>query len=442
MMTKYGFVTLVAVLTLGIGESGFAQQIAFQSREVTIFNTMSQLQKREGAYNSAIQEAQLKAMEKPLVHRASASGNKGSKVSQNTFFSSLAQRTHPYLNVGVTQDDNVKTTPVKRSDTTTDISSGLKMNFYAGPSSTSVDARIDSTYNKHYPDGNNAQDATVAVSTNQIIGPYTLSFSDTYSSNYIATPEMGIPVDNLAFNWQNSVSTSLSRNFNRYGFNVGYSRGDSYYDQKNIGSEAADEAWTLSQYLRVATKTRLVFDYLHGRTTSHHSAFDSTNSNNNVYTLTATGVLSSKVSVLTKISYASTNNKSGTDTITRVFGSDLAYRFSDRTNFGFSYSGSLLVSGNKASNSVDNSFTFSGNHRFAFNPKLNLSLSYSIDSSASPKAEIFIGESNTYTFNSSLSYAFKQWLDLSLGYTRTKAASNNSDDYHDNKFILKAQAHF
>ncbi|HNX82457.1 MAG TPA: hypothetical protein PKL77_09975 [Candidatus Omnitrophota bacterium] len=434
---------LVIAYILGIGEFACAQQIPFQSREVTIFNTMSQLQEREAAYSNAIQEAELKAMERPAVSRVvPVVKQKTEKSSDNEFFSSLARRTHPYVNIGVTQDDNFKSAPVKRSDTITTINPGFKMNFYSGPSSTAIDANIDSSYNKHYPDNNNIQTAGTSVVTNQIIGPYTLTFSDTYSSNYISTPELGIPVDTLAFNWQNSILTSLSRNFNRYGFNVGYSRGDSYYDQRNIGSESENESWTLSQYLRVATKTRLVFDYSHGRSTAHHSAFDSSNNNSNAYTLTATGILSPKVSVLTKISYTGTNNKSGANTISRSFGSSLAYRLSDRTNLNFTYTGTLLVSGNKTSNSVDNSFSLSGNHRFAFNPKLNLSMGYSFDPTTYPKTEILTGELTTYSFDASLSYAFKQWLDVSFGYTRTKTAANNSNDYHDNQYILKAQAHF
>ncbi len=431
------------LLIFGIGEVSFAQQIPFQSREVTIFNALNQLQEREGAYTSSIQEAQLKALEQQMARQLPSAVNRQAAAgSGNEFLSSLMKRAHPYVSVSVAQDDNVKSTPVKRSDTKTTITPGFKMNFYSGPSSTTLDASISSSYNKHYADGNNEQTASTSISTNQILGPYTLSLSDSYSSNYISTPEMGIPVDTLAFNWQNTVAASLSRNFNRYGFNVGYSRGDSYYDQRNIASETADESWSLSQYLRIATKTRLTLDYSHGRTTAHHTANEGSNSNNNSYALTATGVLSPKVSALTKISYASTNNKSGTDTITRSFGTGLAYRFSDRTNFSFSYTGSIAVSGSKSSNSVNNSYAFSGNHRFAFNPKINLSMGYTIETSAYPKKEILSGELNTYTFDSSLSYAFKQWLDISIGYSHTKTASNNSNDYHDNAITLSAQAHF
>lgn len=421
------FIILVFILW-AIPKISLGQQIPSLVRENLILVTLNQLQTTEEAIEEAMKEAQLKVMEEKLI-----------EAKEKGFsFKDLASRAHPYLTIQTKFDDNVDSTPTTRkSSLINTITPGLKMNFRGKGRSLNLDMYIDNAYYNNRS-RSNSQGITTYLLSNFGIERYTLSISDNYFSNYISTEELGI--NQVTNYWKNAFSSTLGRHFNRIGFDVGYSRTDYFYEPKSDANDYTDETFSFNQYLRIATKTRLLFEYSRGRTKYPHVPTSDSNYNN--FNLAATGVLSSKLTSMAKMGYKVTDNKGAADTRDTTFTTDVGYRVSDRTNLTFTLKHSIHESATKSSYYIQDDFKLSGNHRLAFNPKFNLSFGYEADLKDYPKKAGFTGESNTYTWNFGLSYAFRRWLDFSLTYTNEKITSDVDTEYNRNTITFKTQAKF
>lgn len=458
-------VVIFTLLSSFIPSISFAQQIPFTPRESIIFNTLNQLQEKEAAIADSIQEAQMKMAEGIVLKNQVKEAVKTSSQTSNQggfSFKDAAHQIHPYLSTSIQTDDNVYLNPSKKSDSIYSYTPGLKFNSATANSSLNLDVHTNNKYYRHQATNgsgqtvslspqatsntvaqtiNNSQDINASILNNISLGRYTLTLSDEYFSNYISTPEAGIKVDNLAFYWKNQIGTSLSRNFNRIGFDIGYLRSDSYYDENNKALGQASESFTFSQYLKIATKTRLLFGYTHSRVTNARNV--SQNSNADDYTLSLTNVLSPKISSLTSVDYSLQDNKGTDDLSSLALSATAAYRLSDRSNLSLNLKRSLSMPAKTHENFYnDTTINISGNHRFAFNPRLNFSFLYSADYINYPKSNAFTNEIDTYGYTLGLTYAFKQWFDFGFEFKRTRVNSNYSNDYNDNTFTLRSDARF
>lgn len=434
MGQRFVFYFLIVILGFSLTcQISFAQEIPFSPRENVILFTLSQLQERDRAVRDSLEQAKKKLIEKKPVKEKKASG-----------FKNLIPPPHYYLNSSVQFDDNINSTKKeKKSDFTYFITPGVKMNFIRGGRTLNLDMHIDNKYYNKHP-RSNSQNAEIGLLTNFNIGRYLLSISDDYFSNYIATPELGIKKDQFVYYWKNGFGSTLSRHFNRIGFDLGYS--NTYYDYERDSrlTNHTEETFAFNQYLNIATKTQLLMEYSRGRTKYTHQSASSADSNSNNYNLGVTGALSSKLTSSVGIGYNLKDIKTGDDYRDTALSAEFGYSVSERTNFSLSVNRLIHEPSTKSSYSIENGFDLSGNNRLAFNPKFNLSFGGGVDFIDYPKLTTSPNPQRdaTYSLGLGLSYAFREWLDFSLDWTHTKKKSNVTIGYNNNTIMLKTQAKF
>lgn len=426
---------VILILTFSLSHTlSFAQEIPFIPRENVIFAALNQLQ-REVAIRDSMKEAQLRLLEGGFVEEETKKGGFS--------FRDLASRTHPYLTLQTRFDDNVDTSALTRkSSLINTITPGLKTNFIGKGKSLNLDIHTDNRYYNNRP-RSNSQSATIDILSNFSMGRYILSISEGYFTNYISTPEFGVKTDEFTFYWKNTFNSTLGCNFNRIGFDTGYKRIDYDYEPNSgLDNDRIEETYNFNQYLHIATKTRLLLEYSHGRIKYTHEPPTSKDYTYNDFSLGLTGVPSSKLTGLLSTGYKEADYKEDDDYRDTTFTGNLGYNVSERTNFNFLLKYVIHEEATKQNYYIQKDFKLTGNHRLAFNPKFKLSLSYEADFYDYIKMADFSKENATHTWILGLSYAFRKWLDFSLNYTRKKTASNVDANYHQNIFLFKTQAKF
>jgi len=382
-------------------------------------------QGKEEAIRGAIAEAQMREVETKIPKP------KGEGVGEF-----LKKRSHPYVTLGFGYDSNVDNVEHDaKGDMFFPGTLGLKMNFSGRDKALNLNTHLDG---KYYGQRTiyNTLDAVQGLTSFINIGKYILSFSDSYNNNYIiGTRELGvkrssvettdISGESTAQNerrWANTSTTILGRYFNRIGFDVGYIRSDIDYEPDfSLENDRFVDTGRLNMYLRVATKTRLLFGYSHERT--EYRKMPDTITNIDDYNFAVTGALSPKLTYLGRVDYKFGDAKTGFDGRNRTFTGNIGYAFTNRTNLTFNYNhiiGKKTISGliDDASSLYTHGDTFSltGNHRLAFNPKFNLSVKCGAELYDYPN-NADAGHDQTYSFGLGLSYAFRQWIDFSLNWT-------------------------
>jgi len=402
---------------------------------LTTLNTLDyiyekQMASRENAILQAMREAQGKLGKGRIKKEAGGS-----------LFGRLGPHTHSYLTEGVSFNDNIDSTKSKKKSTIINtFAPGLKMNFRDRGKYLALGTSINtSLYNNRRR--NNTQSITTDLLSAFNVGPYVLTISEDYFTNYFATEEFGVDDNDYVEYQANSFGFALGRHFNRIGFDAGYRRADSYYEHMSSSSDQAQETFNFNEYLRIATKTRLSFGYTRSRTkfAAKHSPNDSNGSNLN---LSLSGVLSPKLTAMLETSYGFVDSKGGSDSRSTTFTGKLGHTISTRSNLALTFTRSIQESATKSAYNISNNFTLTGNHRLAFNPRLNLSFNSGASYSRYPKNAGYPQEDDAYTLGLGLSYAFRQWLDFSLGWAHVRNESNVSTHYYDNTIIFKTQATF
>ncbi len=367
------------------------------------------------------------------------------KKEKKVLFKTLPLRTrahaHPYLSESVSYNDNVDSTKKdKKSSIINTFTPGLKMNLRDKAKSLALDLHINnSLYNNRRR--SNTQSAESQVVTTFNIRRYTLTISDSYFSNYLACEDFGVDDNDFNKYWANTLNVLVGRHFNRIGFDAGYNFKNSKYEPNFKESDSTQETINFNQYLKVATKTQLLFAYSYNRTKSPHTS-DPNDSHSNNFDLSLSGVLSPKVTATAAMTYTLTNQKTGDDSRSTTLSGKLGHQISRRSNLALTLSRSMSEPATKANYYIGNTFNLTGNHRLAFNPKFNLSFNSGAAYSRYPKKADFTEKSETYTLGLGLSYAFRQWLDFSLDWAHTENRSNVNIDYYTNIFTFKTQAKF
>ena len=438
------FIVLITALWAEI--SG-AQEIYFSPREELMQIMLDQLQeKREGlrklqtGFTRRIGE---EAIEKIMPEaQLPEKGKKEYKEKKpKTFYlKKITSRVHPYLNTETSFNDNVDALPKKRSDLGYTSSTGFKTSLMGQRRSLNLDAHMDNYYHERHP-LDNTQSLGVSSAAAFGVGRNTLSVSNNYFTNWIANTDFGINEDEYTYYWSDALGFAWARNFNRLGFELGYGRSHSEYEETYKISDGSSDTFTVGQYLLLAKKTRLSLDYSCSLDKSERVHADDSRSDS--YSVEIAGVLSPKITHSLTAGYQVTDPKEGADSRGKTFAMNLAYRVSNRTNLSLRLGHSIHKDKGGAENTlVGSTFALSGTHRLGFNPKLSLNFQNSVGYQEYPKNGSDDNDSRLYAVGLGLGYAFRKWLDLSLDWSHARMDSNLGTNYNQNTVVFKTVSKF
>jgi len=280
--------------------------------------------------------------------------------------------------------------------------------------------------------------------TNFLISRYTLAFSDGYNNYY--GPADVVSSDDTSYDntiqWSNSFTTSLSRQFNRLGFNLKYNRLDyRYRGDAAFQSNYYQNTYAFEQTFSISKKTEFLFGYDYSNIRYNHDLGISKNYFYDQYRLELTKVLTPKITGLLSAIYKNADYKDQNDYKEGIYKANLSYQPSLRTNFSFLYQHTPHDSPEKDNYTIDNTYKFSLIYRPVFSSNIQLNLSYQAQFIDYPKQED-PGDNDTYTWNFTLNYFFRQWLDFSLNYYNKQNKGSVATKYMDNVITLKTQARF
>ncbi len=429
---------IVFIALFFIPAEALSQQVSLSPRENIIFTTLNNLQSKEGAIMGAMQEAQLQLAEAKFAKEITTTSPRSSG------FKDLASRAHPYLTLTMASNDNVDNVPQAKGSIYYTVKPGVKMNFRERGKSLDLNLYIQSVrYNNRKR--SNSDDINLETAVNFPLGRYIVSLGDTFYSNHISTPELGIDDDLFTNYFKNTFDSKIGRYFNRLGFDLGYQRVDYKYEKNSDEQNSRTEgAFNFNNYVRVGAKTQLLAEYHYGRTRYEHDLNPSKDYRYDEYVLGATGVLSAKLTGTFKMGYKSADYKDQDDSRDTYFSSSIGYRISDRSDMAFTYKYQPHIESTRPNSYIENDIKLSMNHRPAFNRKFNLSLSYGADmQNYNKRINLNNAKSNLYTWNFTLTYAFRQWLDFSLGYANTSLVANiGTVEYKKNTVTFTTNARF
>ena len=427
---------LVAALVCCMRGSSFAEQMFFSPRESAIFAALTQQQEREGAIRDSLKKAQGKLLETRVIREK--------KIS--ALFKDFSKKVHPFVIHSVTHNGNIDSTQHDHKDAfINDLSVGSKVNFIERGRQVNFDAEVHAN---HYNHGlrrraNNDSGASLGVRSNFGIDRFTVALSNEMSTNRSRARAFCIETEGAAYYWQNSFAAILGRHFNRIGFDAGYTRSTARYDHSPTHMQNNySEVYAFSQYLRLATKTKLLFTYNHGRVQYQHKPIPSPNYNYDYYTLDLASTLSYKLSGLLNVGYKIMDYKTGIDYKDLLWGLSLGYRLSDRTNLAFAFGHTSHEQSETTGYSETNGFSLTGTHRLAFNPRLSTSFGVATSYVTQPKTHDYKQRSISYAWGNGLNYAFRKWLSFNLDFENTKAYSNFSTKYRNKTIVLSTEAKF
>lgn len=438
------FVSII-LFSLGLVQISLAQQVPFSPRENAILSTLNQLQDVkdidggvDGFVDDFKKESQRRAVESSIIKAQQR--NKKKDKGKGFSFKELRGRMHTYANSSIKFDDNITSNPEMKSEGIYTVTPGAKINFASKGKSLSLDFHVD---DKYYHKRTEAGYRTIDFSalSNVGLGRYVLSFFDNYST-YMTRPKVDVSGGRAIVYQKNNIKTTLGRSFNHIGFDTGYERTDYSYEEAGKLGDHTEEKISLNQYLKIAKKTRLLWEYLYGHNSSTYRSSSSGDYGYYDNNLTVTGVLSAKLNGLAKIGYKAQDNKGQEDFRDITFFWQMGYGASDRANFSLKLKQVLHRPVTDSDRSIETNFSLSGNHRLAFNPRFNLSFGYEVDYFDYPKRAFYLNKTDTYTLDLGLRYAFRQWIDFSLDYKRKRINSNFSADYYNNLVTISSQARF
>ena len=432
----YIFFIILSFILLLSPEASFAQQLLFSPRENIIFTTLNQLQNREEAVRDAMKDAQMKLVEARITETRTKTKAKVHLLED------LSSRTHPYLSTGTAFSDNVDgDSEPRKSAIVYTYKPGLKLNLLGRNRSSLVDIFINSSYYDNRS-RSNTQDAGITILNNFVIGRYALSIYEKYNTTHIAQSHFGID-KTVAHYWSNVFNPILRTNFNRLDLDIGYKHLDYDYEADYSGGDHHEDTFTFHQSLSLTTKMSLSLEYDRVRKQYAHPLEASGNSITDRISLSLNEILSPITTGSISSIYETEDPKEGAQQ--RIFGFSVStgYRITKRSDLGLSMQYLQdRQSQSKVGFNNEWSFSLSGNHRFAFNPKFNLSLAYANNYRDLFKTENSDQETKSDSFSFGLSYAFKRWLDFNLKYSYAKTNKNFEPHYYINSVTFTTEARF
>jgi len=429
---------LIIVLSFCPG-AVFAQQMPLALRDNAIMSAFQLLQvNRDKAMTSSFQEAQMRLLDGKFKE-AVIIKNKPTP----SFLSNFRLRNHPYASLESVLDDNVDLSgDHKKTAFSNKVILGLKNNITSKYLTTILDLKLDTTYYKNRT-RSNTQGAEVKLQNYFNLGRYAFSISDTYNNNYIVSDNF-VDSDLFEHYWSNTFNTTLSRDYNRLGYSLGYSYIQTEYENDfSLGNDHTDHTFTFKQYLKVATKTRFMFDYEHGITEYiHQQPGASKDFHYDDFSLGVTGVLSAKMTALLNTAYRFSDYKEDDDYNKITATGKISYVMSPNTNMALTYQHIAHDPGDHTDNFRENIITISGDRRLSFNRRFKFTYDASYDRAVYPKGDIRTKRNTRYSWGLGLIYNFREWVDLSLEYDNKQYRSNVDTSYKNNILKFKTSAKF
>lgn len=421
----------------------FSQEISLSTtaRDQIITEALDTFQDRERQI--VIEQAILLA-EKKLARISSSRDSAKSETDllthQSSFWKNISQRVRPYLNTDISFTDNYNDVrSPRKSEITLENTLGAKFNFFALGKNLSGDIKINDIRTRKHP-SDNSEEASFALASGFSLNGYVFSFSNSLSTNYVATPEAGIKVDGLERKITNVSTCSLGRSFNRFGINLDYSWGRSYYKKNKHENDNIEETFGLKTFWKLAPKSRLLWNYQFNRPRPAYE--NDPPFEKHSYALSWAWSLSPKTSLSLGPSYILNDSKISVDSSEFGYAASLGYAVSPRTNISFQTEHSRTYYKNKSSNNINTEIGFVLNHRLARYPKLNTSFSYTADFAFLPK-QVPQKKDSSYSYEFGLDYAFLNWLDFGLSLTHSRNYSNSGpDNVYVSGLVFSSQARF
>ncbi len=438
-----------------------AQQVNFTVRDEMMFMAIEQLSEeqqlpageifsppREEAISTSINqlEDRKQALDKPIEGSQTSMPQISKKSTPGTglvgpYLKKTVSRLHPYLSARAALNDNVDKLRKKRSSLGYSTSAGIRSSYVTkARSSLNLDVVMRNAYFERHAE-DNTQDLTVNSQYNFGVKRNTFSIANSYFTNYIADDSFGIKTDQQASYWEDALSLSWGKHFNRIGFDIGWARGETSYEDAYKTRDNARNALEIDQYLFIGKKTRLSLGYQYGNT--NHERVPTSDKRSDSISLELAGVVSPKITGAFNMDYDTTDFKKGADSKTIGFGLGFAYRISNRSSLSLDLLHSVIDDTSGAiSYSTEDSFGLSGSHRLAFNPRLSVNFSSTVLYKDFPKWEGSHNEYSIYGLGLGLSYAFRQWIDLSLSWNHSRKYSNIDTNYNQNTVVFTSSARF
>lgn len=438
---KYCALLLCSALTSFIlgADLSFAQENVPVTRDNLIFASLNQVESRQKAVADAMMEAQMIEVKNKPAKQPQA------KQQSETGFSNLASKIHPYFLLNTAYDNNLYNARYDvDSSLINTITPGLKINFQGRNTVINLDAYFNNKYYSQYYESN-MQNGGASLLANFLINRFTLAFSDTYR-NYYGKAEVPALDDSSYDNtiqWSNNFSTTLSRQFNRYGLNLIYSRSDHQYRPGySFSNNYYQDVGTINQTFAVSKKTQFLFGYEYNKKTYSHTLPVSGDFYYNQYKLTLTKILTAKMTALISGTYKTVDYKEDDDYKEGIYGISFSYQPSMRTNLALKYEHTPHDAPNPDTYTITNDVELSMIYRPAFSSKLQFTASAEAQLVGYPKLYTGHEYSNTFEFNAAINYFFRPWLDFSLSYKNRKDQGSKATKYVENYTVFKAQARF
>jgi len=370
------------------------------------------------------------------------------QVIREPFLSGLFKRFHPYINHTLQYDDNVETDyEVIRATMISNMKPGLKMSYRGRKWSLQGDFNYQ---NKFYDNlrNSNFDQADGLLQSSLNLGRNVLTLFNQLTYFHPAKKDFGGVDDDVITagkNYRkNDFKASLGRGFNRFGYDLIYNRIDYKYEPAFESSNYHEQEITFRPYWRISKKTRITGAYVYNFQELTDVAMPD-DRRFQKFSMTFFNRLTAKISDEVIIEQQLTDKKRTNDEKFTSFRSKFAYGFSPRTNLTLDLSHKIYRNANRQANYLEDIYEFSGNHRFAFNPKIRLSLGAKttltdyikrFSSSVEQKTDVHL-----FTF--SLDYAFRKWLDFVLSYNhKINNSTVRENDYNQNIFTFSTEARF
>jgi len=257
----------------------------------------------------------------------------------------------------------------------------------------------------------------------------------TESLSSITTGESGqvrYIASNTEIDWEQS--------FNRLGYNLGYLRDETFYEDSNKSNNYLDQKLIFGGFLQAFPKTRF---FAEGNIGSGEYTRDKQFAENNVkYVkayLGAAGSLSRKTIGTVKVGYQNREYKDGSQLKAPAVDININHEISPKTK---AY---MLIShdsneGNYAADGFNKNTTATFSIIYAFNRKLSADLGiikYMHDKYQSGRKD------ETFTSSVDLNYIFHKWMTMTFSWSRTERKSNISQAAFDNnKYTIAAKLEF
>lgn len=415
-----------------------AQDTSAQRKEI-ILATLDQIQegeaKREKAVWDAFIEAEKRILETSQEQKITREGG---------FWEYLSKHGRPSLGHVIEYNDNAGHAEDKKSELINRIQPSFKFEFLNERMHLILDPRFEYTSYARNPKNNSfIVDFDSHLSLPHFLY-HSLYLQNRYTNSYYAPGDFGTTEDEFPRYWDNYLSINFEKQFNRLGYGIGYRQKFRGFEAKYRSErERIQHTLNLTEFLRIAPKTRLLLEQEYQFTRYLHDPSPSRDSDSQEINFGISGILTAKLTGVAKIGFRYQDYATAEDFKQATLSGDLGYRVSERTGLSFGFQRTTQeTTYTDEDYCVTNSFSIGGSNRFAFNPRLHLNFDFSFEYSEYPKKTRTPREDDIYSAELGVGYDFREWFITDLGYSYSARKSNTQFGYDSNVFTLTTKVLF